>query len=182
MWLKIAILCWEKYTIYFLEHKIYRILYFRIHEAKIWPRWLSRTHVNGSSRSRENMLADGQTDRHVLNSAAMHSALKKAYRGTIDPLGQPKVSAGSDNCFCSCRPSVRPSPLFKQNKFQAKTMFATAETEGLAQWIIDDICLVLLIHTFWHTKHKWSLITVIVLKISKGKISKNFRRKCPSSC
>ena len=27
----------------------------------------------------------------------------------------------------------------KQNKFQAKTMFATGETVGHAEWIIDDI-------------------------------------------
>ena len=32
--------------------------------------------------------------------------------------------------------SVRPSTLFKQIKFQAKTMFATGETVGLAEWII----------------------------------------------
>ena len=39
---------------------------------------------------------------------------------------------------------VRPSPLFtKQNKFQAKTMFATGEAVGLAEWIIDDTCLIL---------------------------------------
>ena len=38
---------------------------------------------------------------------------------------------------------VRPSPLFtKRNKLQAKTMFATGETVGLAEWIIDDTCLV----------------------------------------
>ena len=29
-----------------------------------------------------------------------------------------------------------------QNKFQAKTIFATGETVGLAEWIIDDPCLV----------------------------------------
>ena len=28
--------------------------------------------------------------------------------------------------------------LAKQNKFKAKTMFATGETVGLAEWIIDD--------------------------------------------
>ena len=37
--------------------------------------------------------------------------------------------------------NVRPH-LLKQNKFQAKTMFTTGETVGLAEWIIDDICLV----------------------------------------
>ena len=38
-------------------------------------------------------------------------------------------------------PSVRPHFL-KQNKFQAKTMFATVETVGLPEWIIDNTCLV----------------------------------------
>ena len=33
--------------------------------------------------------------------------------------------------------------LAKQNKFQVKTMFTTGETVGLAEWIIDDTCLVL---------------------------------------
>ena len=33
--------------------------------------------------------------------------------------------------------SVRPH-FSKQNQFQAKTMFATGETVGLAEWIIDD--------------------------------------------
>ena len=30
----------------------------------------------------------------------------------------------------------------KQNRFQVKTMFATGDTVGLAEWIIDDTCLV----------------------------------------
>ena len=38
--------------------------------------------------------------------------------------------------------SVRPH-FSKQNKFKAKTMFATGETVGLAEWIIDDTFLVL---------------------------------------
>ena len=38
---------------------------------------------------------------------------------------------------------VRLSPLFtKQNNFQAKTMFTTGESVGLAEWIIDDTCIV----------------------------------------
>ena len=41
----------------------------------------------------------------------------------------------------SVRPFVRPY-FSKQNKFQAKIMFATDETVGLAEWIIDDTCLV----------------------------------------
>ena len=35
--------------------------------------------------------------------------------------------------------------LAKQNKFQANTMFTTGETLGLAEWIIDDTCLVIVI-------------------------------------
>ena len=71
----------------------------------------------------------------------------------IDPLGRPTVTAGRDHCFCTCRPFVRPSfspssrPHFlkssKQNK--QKTMFATGETVGLAEWIIDETCLVIII-------------------------------------
>ena len=37
------------------------------------------------------------------------------------------------------RSSERPSPLFKAIQIQAKTMFATGEAVGLAEWIIDDI-------------------------------------------
>ena len=67
----------------------------------------------------------------------------------IDPLGRPTITAGSDNSSHTCCPSVRPSyvsstvqNLSKQNKFQVKTMFTTGETRGLAEWIIDDTCLV----------------------------------------
>ena len=45
------------------------------------------------------------------------------------------------------RPSVGPfvptfQNLAKQNKFKVKTMFTTGENVGLAEWIIDDTCLV----------------------------------------
>ena len=59
----------------------------------------------------------------------------------IDPLGRSTVLAGKNRCFCTCRPFVR-HHFSKQNKFQAKTMFATGETVGLAEWIIDDTCLI----------------------------------------
>ena len=36
---------------------------------------------------------------------------------------------------------VRPH-FSKQNKIRAKTMFAIGETVALAEWIIDDTCLV----------------------------------------
>ena len=66
----------------------------------------------------------------------------------IDPLGQPRVTAGSDHCFHTCCPSICPyvrphfSKLLKQNNFQEKTMFTTGKTVGLAEWIIDYTCLV----------------------------------------
>ena len=61
----------------------------------------------------------------------------------IDPLGQPKVKTGRDNCFRTCCPSVRPSPPIKSRKTkQQKTVFATGVTMGLAEYIIDDTCLV----------------------------------------
>ena len=60
----------------------------------------------------------------------------------FDPLSQPKVTAGRDNLF-SHMLSVRTSPFFKSSKTkQQKTMVATFETVGLAEWIIDDTCLV----------------------------------------
>ena len=59
----------------------------------------------------------------------------------------------------SVRPSVRPyvrTYVFKSRKTkQQKTLFATCMTMGLAEWIIDDTCLVLhlykptLLGTFW---------------------------------
>ena len=61
----------------------------------------------------------------------------------FDPLGQPKVTAERDHCFRTCCPSVRLSPLFKSRETkQQKTLFATGVTMGLAEWIIDDTCLV----------------------------------------
>ena len=65
--------------------------------------------------------------------------------------------AGSDNCF---RPSVRPSPLFKCRKTkQQKTMFATGVTMGLAEWIIDDTCLVFVIQwSLFSFEAKWFLV------------------------
>ena len=68
-------------------------------------------------------------------------------RSIIDPRGRPTVTVGSDHCIIVIivRTSVRPH-FSKQNRFQAKTMFTTGEIVGLAEWIIDDTCLV--IHIF----------------------------------
>ena len=49
----------------------------------------------------------------------------------IDPLGQPTVTVGSDHCFRTCNPSVRPT--FHKTNFKP-----TCETVGVAEWIIDD--------------------------------------------
>ena len=55
-----------------------------------------------------------------------------------DPLGQPTIPAGSDQYFCICCPSVRSH----FSNLEKKLMVATGETVGLAEWIIDDTCLV----------------------------------------
>ena len=57
-----------------------------------------------------------------------------------DPLGRPTVMAGGDHCFRTCCSFI--SLGQKQNKFQAKATLTTSETVGLAEWIIDDTCLV----------------------------------------
>ena len=69
----------------------------------------------------------------------------------IDPLGRPTVMLVVIIVFVHVvRPSV---PTFQnltnQNKFQAKTMFATGEPVGLAKWIINclkaiDIALIIM--------------------------------------
>ena len=80
---------------------------------------------------------------------------------SIDPLGRPTATAGRDHCFCTCRPFVRPSvrPHFsKQNK--AITMFG--ETVDLAEWIIDDTCLVFL--CFGYVQTIWVKIIIITVE------------------
>ena len=57
----------------------------------------------------------------------------------VDPLGRLTVTAVSDNCFLTCRPSV----IAEQNIFQTNRIFTTGETEDQAEWIIDDTCLCL---------------------------------------
>ena len=52
--------------------------------------------------------------------------------------------------------------LAKQTKFQAKTTFTTGETLGLAKWIIDDTCLVVL----YNQKIKLFLVHFLSVSIS----------------
>ena len=107
--------------------------------ATLWSsRWLNRP-------MKDNTSAKFQPK----NPSYLYTTSESEVR-LIDPRGRPTVTAGSDHCFHKCRPSVRPSPLSKQNKFQAKTMFATGETVGLAEWIYDDTCLVL--YRSWSTR------------------------------
>ena len=54
---------------------------------------------------------------------------------TFDPLGQPKVTAGRDHCFRTCRPFVSTFQLKSRKTKQQKTMFTTGVTMGLAKWI-----------------------------------------------
>ena len=61
----------------------------------------------------------------------------------IDPLGRATVRAGPVGIIGFAH-VVRPfvPTISKQNKFKAKTMLATGKIVGLAEWIIDDTCLV----------------------------------------
>ena len=51
---------------------------------------------------------------------------------SFDPLGHPLITACKDHCFHTSFPTSKTK--------QQKTMFTTGETEGLAEWIIDDTC------------------------------------------
>ena len=51
------------------------------------------------------------------------------------------------------RTYVRPH-FSKQNKFQVKTMFTTGEAVGLAEWILDDTCLVLWLNFIFYYNYK----------------------------
>ena len=49
------------------------------------------------------------------------------------------------------------SPLLKQNKCQAKAIFDTGETVGLAEWIIDDTCVLLLMGFSCYIEQAWQM-------------------------
>ena len=59
------------------------------------------------------------------------------------------------------RPSVYPSPLFKTKQISSESNDATGETVGLAEWIMDNTCLVRLM--FFHLK------TMIKSRLCSGK-------------
>ena len=52
-----------------------------------------------------------------------------------DPRGRPTVTAGSDNCFCTCRPFLRPS-VRSSPLFQSKTNFKRKQCSLVARlWV-----------------------------------------------
>ena len=97
----------------------------------------------------------------------------------IDPLDRPTATAtvGSDNCFRTCRPSV---PIFqnlsKLNTFQAKTIFASDETLDLAEWIIDDACLVpnLPWNSYPYPFSIFSCMFICISRLPDGKTTNRF--------
>ena len=64
-----------------------------------------------------------------------------------DPQSRPVVIIVFAHVPPYFRTSVSPfQNLAKLNKFQAKTMFSTGETVGLAEWIIDTCLVSIRIH------------------------------------
>ena len=62
--------------------------------------------------------------------------------GSIDPLGRPTITAGSDHYFRLCCLYIRFSTiqnLEKLNKIQERIMITIGGTVGPAEWIIDDM-------------------------------------------
>ena len=84
----------------------------------------------------------------TISNRKLYSCNEKSLKqGIFDPLGRPQSWPVLIIVFAQVvRPSVPTfQNLAKQNKIQAKTMFTTGETVGLAEWIIDNTCLVYLI-------------------------------------
>ena len=53
----------------------------------------------------------------------------------LDPLGRPTVTAGRDNCFRTCCPSVRPgSPLFKSRKTKQQKTWRNCRSGRVDHW------------------------------------------------
>ena len=95
------------------------------------------TTVTSTSLGRSETSSSEREGSFTINSITRTHGSRYEYY--IDPRGRPTVTAGSDRCFCTCRPYFQTF----QNKFQEKTIIDTCETVGLAEWIIDDTCLVL---------------------------------------
>ena len=76
---------------------------------------------------------------------------KEAFFFLLDPHGRPTVTTPVHKW--SLYTHVLSVPTFqnlaKQNKFQAKTMCTMGETVRLAEWIIDDTCLLPFIFLWW---------------------------------
>ena len=61
----------------------------------------------------------------------------------VDPTRPTTVTAGSDHYFRTCYPSVRPSVRSSVRPHFSKVI-STGRTVEMAEWIIDDTCLVTL--------------------------------------
>ena len=71
----------------------------------------------------------------------------------IDPLGRPTITAGSDQCFRTCCPSVRPH-FSKSSKAKQISCENIGDIVALAEWIIIDTCLVAFIFRGFKGKQK----------------------------
>ena len=80
-------------------------------------------HLSGKSKTLSIIAKSSFSLLFFLLVHAFFTVLPQNLSVFIDPLGQPTaVTVGMDNCFFAikCRPSVRQSPLFQQNKTKRK--------------------------------------------------------------
>ena len=101
--------------------------------------------------------------RHFFNKckylpAICHQHVIKSGIHFFYPLGQPKVTAGRDNCFHTCCQSV-PTFQIQKNKTTENNVFYWRDY-GLAVWIIDDTCLVFL---YFYISIRWFISLVLSL-------------------
>ena len=109
---------------------------------------------------------------YVLPVATINCLYEVSYKKSLQLIhsANPKSRPVGIIVFTRCL-SVRPSPLFKSRKTKLqKTMFTTGVTMGLAEWIIDDTCLVKIVFichitittAYWPTRprtNRWLLLS-----------------------
>ena len=119
-------ICVNIYVFLFFPRLIYVVVFRLLSECQMCVQWAS-----GNCNSKFVKIADLESNFKYHLTSALSRLLH-----LIDPFGQPTITASRDHCFCT---HVRPSPLFKSNTTIQKN---NGETVGLAEWIIDDTCLV----------------------------------------
>ena len=88
-----------------------------------WPRcWDESSWSSERKRRRRKTTKSwarnfGRSQEEILQ---MEQRVRFWYFPVIDPRGRPKVTADSDHCFCTCRPFIRPSPLFKTKQMSSE--------------------------------------------------------------